>query len=157
MRIQMMMNDIRALPSSRGGNWNYVACSPLSEAYQQTPIYDKFNTLCFDWYGHFQHFLALIMIHNVSDVEFCRFFPSSLLDSTLCWLASLPSCSIFEFQDLGQKFRHHFLLSGRLSQHHITYSQSISINLSWCEHTLNDLTKKLQKSQPKWPRAYSGL
>lgn len=44
------MDDIQAPISSRDSNWNYVACSPFSEVYQQMPILDKFNTVRFDGY-----------------------------------------------------------------------------------------------------------
>lgn len=89
------MNDIRAPTNSRDNNWNNVACNPLSEAYQQMPISNKFYTLRFDCYDettdpdkHYQHFLALMMIQNASDVQLCQLFLSSLWDSALCWLAS---------------------------------------------------------------------
>lgn len=57
---------------------------------------------------YLQHFLALMMIHNASDVELCRLFPNSLWDSALSWLDSLAPRSISGFRELGQKFRHHF-------------------------------------------------
>lgn len=48
------------------------------------------------------------MIHNALDVELCHLFPSSLCNTTLCWITSLPLGWISSFQDLGQKFRHYF-------------------------------------------------
>lgn len=47
------------------------------KAYQQASMSDKLNTLQFDRDGMtdldkcFQHFLALMMIHNVFDVQLC--------------------------------------------------------------------------------------
>lgn len=84
------------------------------------PISDKFNTLRFindsttDQDKYSQHFLALMMIHNASDVELCQLFPSSLQDFTLFWLVSLASRSISRFQELGQKFRHYFIAEQKI-------------------------------------------
>lgn len=104
------MNDIRAPSSSHDNNWNYIALSPFSIIYQQTPILDKFNTLRFERYNgttnpdkHLQHFLAFMMICNASDVELCLLFPSSLRDTALCWLASLSSQMDIRFSRLGTK------------------------------------------------------
>lgn len=89
-KVQGIMDDIRALAPLQGYNWNYVEYSPFLEEYQKAPITDKINTLRFDRYDktrnpdkHMQHFLALMIIHNASDVELCQLFPSSLRDSAL--------------------------------------------------------------------------
>lgn len=101
--VQDIMNDIRTPAHTRNSSWNYIASSPLSKTTSK-PISEKFNTLCFKQYNgttdldkHLQRFLALMMIHNVFDIELCCLSPSSLRDTTLCWLASLPPRFISSF------------------------------------------------------------
>lgn len=50
-RVQSIMNDIYKPSSSQGNNWNHIASSPSSKIYQETPIFDKFNTFRFEWYN----------------------------------------------------------------------------------------------------------
>lgn len=107
-KVQAMMNDTNATASSRDDQWNYVEYRSFSKEYQKASVSKTFNTLRFDRYDdttdpdkHIQYFMALIMIHNSSDAELCRFFPSYLRDSALYWLASLALRSISSFRELG--------------------------------------------------------
>lgn len=90
--------------------------NPFSEEYQKAHVLDKFNTLRFercdgtiDPDKYLQHFLALMMIQNASDVELCCLFPIPLWDSALSLLASLAPWSISSIQELEQEFRYHFV------------------------------------------------
>lgn len=134
--VQNIINDIRAPSNPQGNDWNYIACSPFSEIYQQIPFSLKDITTPHTLINTFITSLRLWFIHNSHDVELCCSFPSFVRDAALCWPASLPPWSISGFQEHGQKFHHHFTVEReRSSRLPIIYSLSSNNNSNPSEHT----------------------
>lgn len=92
-----------------------------------------------------QHLWALMMIHNASDVELCRLFPSSLWDSALSWLALLAPRSILGFRELGQKFRQHFAEKWEIIQ----ASDYLFTIRQQQQETVQDYTERFNKEAMK--------
>ncbi|KAL0284534.1 UNVERIFIED_CONTAM: hypothetical protein Sradi_7194600 [Sesamum radiatum] len=62
---------------------------------------------------HLDHFLAKADLLDISNAAYCKIFRMTLAGKTMTWFNQLPSGTIDSFEQLSQRFLHHFAINKR--------------------------------------------
>ncbi|KAL0298787.1 UNVERIFIED_CONTAM: hypothetical protein Sradi_6538500 [Sesamum radiatum] len=71
---------------------------------------------------HLDRFLAKADLIDISDAAYCKLFRTTLAGKAMTWFNQLPIRSIDNFEQLSQRFLHHFAIKKDTQKRPLTYS-----------------------------------